>query len=125
MGTWGAAPWDNDAAADWFAEFMDTTGIAKQVEQTLQLDIDDNYEEIGAASAVLVLLGHTYVWPVDDIDRHLELATSRLEEILEKDIFEGEEEFTQSIQEEIKLLRSRIGGGAEAEETDKVKWWRF
>ena len=125
MGTWGNKPWDNDAAADWFGDTMDKTGLAKQVEETLQLDLDEYYEEVRAAAAVLVLLGHTYVWPVDDLDRHLELAASRLEEILEKDLFEGEEEFAQPIQEEIKILRSRIGGGTKAEESGNVKWWHF
>jgi hypothetical protein len=125
MGTWANKPWDNDAAADWFGDTMDEIGLAKRVEETLQLDIEEHYEEVRAAAAVLVLLGHTYVWPIDDLDRHLELAAARLEEILDKDVFEGDEEFTQPIQEEIKVLRSRISGGVKAEEADKVKWWHF
>jgi hypothetical protein len=125
MGTWGNKPWDNDAAANWFSDMISETGLAERVEKTLQLDVKEHYEEVRAAAALVVLLGHTYVWPIEDLDRHLELAASRLEEILAKDLFDGEEEFTRPIQEEIKVLRSRLGGGVQAAKPDQVKWWHF
>lgn len=28
MGTWDKLPWDNDAAADWFAELFEKTKLA-------------------------------------------------------------------------------------------------
>ena len=34
MGTWDKLPWDNDAAADWFAELFEKTKLAKHVEDT-------------------------------------------------------------------------------------------
>ena len=84
MGTWAAKPWDNDAAADWFGGIMDKTRLAARVEKALLLDLEEYFETVRAAAAVLVLLGHVYVWPIDDLDRHLELAASKLEEILKK-----------------------------------------
>ncbi|PZU94248.1 MAG: hypothetical protein DCE90_15425 [Pseudanabaena sp.] len=122
MGTWGNRPWDNDAAADWFGETMDTTQLCQKVEEALNLDIEDYYEEVRAAASILLLLGHNYVWSVGDLDRHLELAATKLTEILDANIFEGAEEFTKPIQEEIKVLRSRI---SKTENVDEVKWWQF
>ena len=74
MGAWGAAAWDNDGAADWFGDMFDATGLAKHVEKTLNLDADDNHAEIHVTTYVLVTLGRNYIWPVDDLDRHLALA---------------------------------------------------
>jgi hypothetical protein len=129
MGTWGTKPWDSDAAADWFGNLMDQTNLAEYVEETLQREMEEGFlsdaDEIRAAAAVLVLLGHTYVWPVEDLDRHLELAASRLEEILRRGFYGDDENFIRPIEEEIKILRARIGGGAKADIIDKVKWWHF
>jgi hypothetical protein len=124
MGIWGARPWDSDAAADWFGDLLSESGLAEQVERTLNLDIEDDFEEVRAAAAVLVLLGHNYVWPVEDLDRHLELAASRLEEIIDRDLYEGDEELVASVRGEIDLLRSRVGGGS-AESSNDVRWWCF
>jgi hypothetical protein len=122
MGIWGARPWDSDAAADWFGDLLSESGLAEQVEQTLNLDVDDDFEEMRAAAAVLVVLGRTYVWPVEDLDRHLELAATRLEEIIERDLYEGDEELIATVRGEIDLLRSRVGSGS-AESSNDVRWW--
>jgi len=122
MGIWGARPWDSDAAADWFGDLLSESGFAEQVERTLSLDVEDDFEEVRAAAAVLVLLGRIYVWPVEDLDRHLELAASRLEEIIERDLYEGDEELIATVRGEIDLLRSRVGGGS-AEASENVRWW--
>jgi len=122
MGIWGARRWDSDAAADWFGDLLSESGLAEQVERTLSLDVEDDFEEVRAAAAVLVLLGRIYVWPVEDLDRHLELAASRLEEIIERDLYEGDEELVATVRGEIDLLRSRVGGGS-AEASENVRWW--
>jgi uncharacterized protein DUF4259 len=125
MGAWGTKPWDNDDAADWFQILMDKTELPKYVEEALQFNIEDGLGDAGAvraAAAVLVLLGHTFVWPIDDLDRHLELAASRLEAILQKGYGGSAEE---SIRAEIDVLRSRIGGGAKGDAADAVRWWCF
>jgi hypothetical protein len=125
MGCWGTKPWDNDTAADWFMDMMENTGLAKYVEDTLlrEIDVDDPgaADEIRAAVSVLVLLGHIFVWPVDDREKHLKLAISRLEEILAKDRGGGAEE---QIRAEIAILKLRLERKT-GERMEKVKWWHF
>ena len=79
MGTWGHGPWDDDSAADWFGDLFDELPIASKVEHALNLDPDDCAPEIRAAAAMLIMLGRTYIWPIDDIDRHLKLAITQME----------------------------------------------
>ena len=62
-------------------------------------------DEIRAAVSVLVLLGHLGLRPIDDWEPHMNLAISRLEEILVKDSAPGSEE---QIQAEISILKSRL-----------------
>jgi hypothetical protein len=125
MGRWATRPWDSDSAADWFGEMMEKTGLAKYIEETLHREIDDGFpgdaDEIRAAASVLVLLGHIYVWPVEERDEHLKLAISRLEEILAKD-YGGS--CTAQIQAEIAALRSRLEENA-LNRPERVKWWHF
>jgi hypothetical protein len=116
MGAWGTAAWDNDAAADWFAEVFDATGLAKYVEEALDRDLDDYYEEIRAAAHVVVLLGRVYVWPIHDLDGHLELAISKLEAIKAMGIYEDAPEFEIEIDKDIETLRSRLQKPAASEE---------
>jgi hypothetical protein len=106
MGAWGVEPWDNDAAADWFGDTFEKTRLAQLVEQTLQLDVDDYYEEIRAAAYLVRLLGRTYIWPVDDIDRHRVLAADRLQAVLDAGVFEESDEFIEAVRAEIAELRS-------------------
>jgi hypothetical protein len=104
MGAWGTTPWDNDGAADWFAELFETTGLAKRVEETLNEDPEDAAEEIRAAAHVLTALGRVYIWPVEHLDRHLKLAVQKLEAISELEDYEGDE----AIAAEIAELRARL-----------------
>ena len=106
MGAWGVEPWANDGAADWFDDTFDETGLAKRVESTLNLDVDDYYEEIRAAAYLVRLLARTYIWPVDDIDCHRALAADRLQAVLDSGVFEGEDEFESAVKAEIADLRA-------------------
>jgi hypothetical protein len=109
MGTWGHQPWENDGAADWFGELFDKTKLAKQVERTLkQKDVEEWYEEIRAAAHVLVALGRNFVWPIDVLDDHLNLAIKKLEAIKQLEEFEGDDEFAAALDQEIAVLRSRL-----------------
>ena len=125
MGAWETGPWDNDTALDWFMDMMEHTGLAKYVEGTLYQEINnDNLgaaDEIRAAVSVLVLLGHLGLWPVDDWKPHLNLAISRLEEILVKNSAPGSEE---QIQAEISILKSRLEKPS-LSHVKKVQWWHF
>ena len=86
---------------------MGRVSSPKKVEETLNLDVEDCHEEIRAAAHILIQLGDTFQWPVDDIDRHCRLAASKLEELLKSNIYEGED-FQSQIRKEIEILRSRI-----------------
>lgn len=108
MGAWDTAGWDNDGAADWFGEMFDDTGLAKHVEETLNLDAEDSHEEIRAAAYILVALGRSFIWPVEDIDRHLALAISKLQEIREMDILQDASGFVEAIDADIEVLKSRL-----------------
>ena len=110
MGSWGVKPYENDSAADWFGGLWDECPLPAKVEETLKLDLEDYCEEIRAAAHVLLQLGHTYIWPVDSIDRHCDLAARRLEEIKAMEIYSGAD-FQAEIQTEIEILRSRISKG--------------
>jgi len=131
MGTWDTKPWDNDEVADWFGGLMDKTGLAHEIEAALNGDIEEGYDGdaqvIRAAAAVLLLLGHTYVWPVADLERHLALAISRVEEIIAKGLDEYARE---SIHAELSVLRARLAilqsrtGGFQPAAPDG-RWWCF
>lgn len=103
MGAWGRQPWENDGAADWYAELFETTRLAEQVEKTLQTeDVEEYHEEIRAAAYLLVALGRVYIWPVEDLDRHLKLAVEKLEAIRELEEYEDDP----AVEAEIAELRS-------------------
>jgi len=127
MGTWGHLPWDNDSAADWFGDTFDKTKLALRVEEALKLPAADSADEIRAAAAVVLLLGHTYVWPVHDLDRHLTLAADRLEEIRKLGSYAEVPEIESSISAEIQELRSRIKDASKSSSppNPQKKWWEF
>jgi hypothetical protein len=108
MGAWGVAAWENDGAADWFGDTFDATGLAKRVEETLNGDPEDDHEEIRAAAYLLVALGRVYIWPVEDLDRHLALAIDKLEAIRALEISQETPELVEAIDQEIEVLRSRL-----------------
>ena len=108
MGAWGTAAWENDGADDWFSDTFDATGLARRVEETLNGDPEDEHEEIRAAAYLLVTLGRVYIWPVEDLERHLALAASKLEAIRELEIYQEVPEFVAAIDAEIAALRSRL-----------------
>ena len=107
MGAWGLKPYENDSAVEWFDELWKQCPIPSKVEETLRLDLEDSHEEVRAAAHVLVQLGENYIWPVDSIDRHCDLAARRLEEMKAMEIY-SHEDFQTEMQKEIEILRSRI-----------------
>jgi len=109
MSAWGTAPWENDSAADWFAGIFDATGFANRVELALNQDVNyDNHEEIRAAAYLLVALGRVYIWPIYELERHLELAIEKLEAIKKLSLFEGDKKFVVEIGKEIDVLQARL-----------------
>lgn len=105
MGAWGSAAWDNDDAADWFGDLFAATKLAARVEKTLKKkDVEEYADQIRAAAYVLVALGRTFIWPIDDLDRHLRLAIEKLEAISQLEDYAGET----AIAAEIAELKSRL-----------------
>jgi hypothetical protein len=129
MGHWGYLPWDNDSAADWFGDLFDETKLANRVEATLKLDPKESPDKIRAAAAVVLLMGHTYVWP-NELDQHLALASDRLEEILRLGIYSEAPDLEETVRQEIQELRGRIKNSASTLAPDQPKpskrnWWEF
>jgi hypothetical protein len=124
MGAWDKLPWDNDGAADWFGDLFDKTDLAKHVEETLQLGVEDYHEDIRAAACVLLFLGRVYIWPIHDLDRHLKLAADRLEEVSRLDVISQSPELVQQINVEIEELRKRIKPSQPLPQPPE-KWWQF
>jgi hypothetical protein len=108
MGAWGFAPWDNDSAADWYGDLFDATGLAKHVEDALGGDPAEDPDVIRAAAYLLVSLGRVYIWPIEDLDRHLALAIQKLEAVRELEEFQEVEGLVETIDADISVLRSRL-----------------
>lgn len=122
MGTWGFAPWDDDSAADWFGDLFDELPIAKKVEETLQLDPEEYAAEIRAAASLLVMLGRTYVWPIDDVEKHLQLAIAQMKKV--QAVFaEDWPEFANAVAEEIAVLKSRQANAQDARVLSQPASW--
>jgi hypothetical protein len=121
MGAWGYAPWDSDAAADWYGDLFDEMPLAAKVEATLKADPEEYADEIRAAAALLIMLCRTYVWPVDDIDRHLKLAISQMEKVLAAS--EDEPEFASAVAEDIAVLKSRLANAPDAPVLPQPESW--
>ncbi|MFO0884059.1 MAG: DUF4259 domain-containing protein [Pirellulales bacterium] len=51
MGTWGDEPWDNDDAADWFADLI-SDKFVKQIDSALRKDPEDEYMTRSALPAM-------------------------------------------------------------------------
>lgn len=107
---WGYEPWDNDRAADWFAETIGDAGLASRVRTTLQnviaLDyIDDESTIVRAACYCLLKFGHVYVWPVNDLKDDLQLGITALEKVL---VEEENEKIKSLINLEMNELRARL-----------------
>jgi Domain of unknown function (DUF4259) len=121
MGAWGVAPWDNDSAADWFGDLFDEIPLAARVEEILNADPEEYAEEIRAAAALLIMLGRTYMWPVDDMDRHLELAIAQMEKVQAR--YEDEPEFASAVAEEIIVLKSRLSNNQDGPTVPQPTSW--
>lgn len=129
MGTWGTAPWDNDAAADWYAGLFEETKLAKYVAETLSREVDDDsYEEVRAAAAIVLMLGRNYIWPHEEFIPHLRLTKQKLEEVRAE--FEANDytEFAEAVALEIEELGARLqrySGNGESPPKSTRPWWKF
>ncbi len=105
MGAWGTAAWENDDAADWFADLFTKTKLAERVEKGLsKKDVEEYAGQIRAAALLLATLGRTYIWPTDDLPRLLKLAIEKLEAIQALEDYEDLPEIAAELAE----LRGRL-----------------
>lgn len=82
MGAWGFKAWENDGAADWFAELHEQTGLRDHVVATLRSGCRVQGEgAVRAAADVMRKLAHVYRWPVRSIESDLRLAVKALGEV--------------------------------------------
>jgi hypothetical protein len=128
MGAWDIQPWDNDKAADWYADVFERTKLAREVEDALNQNPDDSHEQIRAAASLLLFLGRPYIWPIYDLNRHLALAADRLEQVARVDVIAEAPELVDQIRAEIDELRSRIretGAAPPRSKPAERKWWQF
>lgn len=86
MGTWDKKPYDNDAAADWFAGLMDATKLRDAwVSKLSALDVHDEPEIARAAVWLFIQLGRVYVWPIETYKEDLQLAIATAEKLKQSD----------------------------------------
>ncbi len=110
---WDSKPWDNDAAADWFASLMEQTNMPALVRKTLLLiNVDDHSgehtPELRAAVYCVLKFGYVYVWPVDELATDLQLAIFALKKVLLDDDYCYSSEISDDIEHEIEELQERL-----------------
>jgi hypothetical protein len=78
MGAWGFEPWDDDLAADWFADFFKGVNANARLKKAFK-DRND-LPVIRAACFLLGTLGRAYVWPgdLDELKQLLEQGITLL-----------------------------------------------
>ncbi len=124
MGSWDYMPWDNDTAADWFGDLMEDSPFVAKVVETLNQNVEECRDEIRAAASILVMLGRVYIWPIEDYDKHLQLAISKLQELLDKTELGKDDTFRWQIENEIKVLDARMNKKELNDDKDFDDWWR-
>ena len=108
MGMWDEEAWDNDSAADWFADLMDETKLRESWLKAIEDDAEDEYEKIRAAVWLFVQLGRVYIWPIDDYDKDLELAISKGESVVAMEgLAEEVPDYVSKLKAEIEELKGR------------------
>ena len=106
MGTWGPKSWDNDIAADWYADFMRDHKIRDGWIANMAIAAEDGPEMLYAVVGLFVALGRNYIWP-ETFQQDLELAILALKEILKDERFLEYKEGIDAIKADLIELESR------------------
>jgi len=122
---WDLKPWDNDGAADWYGDLMDSTQLRKAWLKGINDDPSDSPEVVRAAAGLFVMLGRIYIWPIDDYDADLDLAIRQLKKVAENEEYKELPELLEQINAEVIELQSRLKGETPSEPTQEKPWWRF
>ncbi|MCB2377399.1 DUF4259 domain-containing protein [Hymenobacter sp. BT635] len=110
---WGIQPWDNDRAADWFANLLDKSALPDRVRATLEVaetaePDEENAPLLRAAAYCLVQFGHVYVWPVKHLTADLARAIKALQIVEEDDEYCYSEEIRAAVANERQTLQLRL-----------------
>ncbi len=84
------------------------TGLARHVEETLNLDPEQCHDEIRAACYLLVKIGLPLIWPENDRARCLALAIGKMERIRKMPIYQEAPGFVEAIDEELDVLHGLL-----------------
>jgi len=128
MGMWDFKLWDNDSAADWFGDLMDTCKVRDEWLKGINEDIEDDPEVVRAAIALFIMLGRVYIWPIDNYDEDLELAILKAEELQKNDLMAEAEELIEAIKietEELKSRKKKTPDSSKGSSKPNKPWWRF
>lgn len=109
---WGNKPWDNDRAADWFANLMRCTHFPDQIRETLLLceregACGEDTAALRAAVYCVLQFCHVYVWPIEYLDSDLGLAIKATHKILSDESYCYSEKITAEIKAELEELELR------------------
>jgi hypothetical protein len=126
---WAYAPWDNDAAADWYGDLMDRTNIRDAWLEGIDQDPDDAPDVVRAASALFVMLGRVYVWPIKTFDEDLEKTIAALSRVADCAEYKEVPELVGLIEQEIAELKSRRKPAddkrTQSTPPESRPWWKF
>ena len=118
MGDWGARPWENDEAADWFHRFW-TKGFSVLIDEIKNFDArEEGYDSFRAASYVLQTMGNPYIWPVEHasiLKELLDRSISVLENMINPpnedwgflEMWGHDPKVTESVRHQIRELQTR------------------
>jgi hypothetical protein len=121
MAMWGFEPWQDDLAADWFADLFSQGKIAQRVEQALsRSDVEEYWPEIRAAAHVVAVLGD--VWPPEQLAAHHRLAIEKLEAVKQSPEFAGNDVMGSEIDAQIAVLQARLDEHAASAEKKAAKF---
>ena len=81
---------------------------------------------IRAATALFIMLGRVYIWPIDEYNSDLNLCINKAKSLLEVPEYTESVEFIDLIKQEITELESRLSREEQqSEKKSKNSWWKF
>jgi hypothetical protein len=122
---WDYKPWDNDGAADWYGDLMDSTKLRDTWLEGIKEDPIDSPDVVRAAAGLFVMLGRVYIWPIDNYDNDLELTISQLGKVAENDDYKEIPELIEIISSELDELKSRLKKESPDKNPTIKPWWKF
>lgn len=122
---WDYKPWDNDGAADWYGDLMDSTKLRDTWLQGIKEDPIDSPDIVRAAAGLFIMLGRVYIWPIDYYDSDLELTINQLEIVAENEEYKEIPELIEIISGELNELRSRLKNASPDSAQSSKPWWKF